>query len=152
MLTDIFEPLNIFAPDDRIHLVQFQLKILGCVTFFVNFDFRSAELFLPQWRWGNVWGETLRKLIEKHCKRYNLSISNYVINFLFPIIEIADVNWGEREGEQSTIRSTFRFQKNMDDWDIQEYRNGELMPQAIEEIVKNIQNLSDLVWPGVGKI
>ena len=40
----------------------------------------------------------------------------------------------------------------MDDWEIQDYRNGELMPGAIEEIVKNIQNLSDLVWPGVGKI
>ena len=36
------------------------------------------------------WGERLRKLIEKHWKRYNLSIGNYVINFLFPIIEIAE--------------------------------------------------------------
>ena len=87
VLTDIFKPLNIFA------LGPISVKIFGCVTFFVNFNFRSAELFLPQWRRGRVWdGETLRKLIEKHWKRYNLSIGNYVINFLFPIIEIAEEN------------------------------------------------------------
>ena len=94
------------------------------------------------------WGGTRRKLIEKHWKRYNLSIGNYVINFLFPIIEIA-------EASGRTINNSFNFyikKENMDDWEIQDYRNGELMPGAIEEIVKNIQNLSDLVWPGVGKI
>ena len=37
----------------------------------------------------------------------------------------------------------------MDDWAI---HDGELMPEAIEEIVKNIQNLSDLISSGAGKI
>ena len=54
---------------------------------------------------GDSRGETLRKLIEKHWKIYDFSISNLVINFWVPIFEIAEVSW--RTGEQSTIRSTF---------------------------------------------